>query len=120
MSYMEAYFQSQACRREEKVELKIDFVTENTTRRMNSGQKCHFIISKLKADRVVVFEGGLNPEEEAALIQETMFQIDNESFLGYKIMNPMPIRGSGLFTRKDIKMTVIAPPNFNNLSVALV
>jgi len=60
MTYMEAYFQSQACRREEKVELKIDFVTENTTRRMNSGQKCHFIISKLKADRVVVFEGGLD------------------------------------------------------------
>jgi hypothetical protein len=117
---MEAYYRSQACRREEKVELKIDFVTENTTRRMNSGQKCDFIISKLKADRVVVFEGGLNPEEEAALIKETMFQIDHESFLGYRIMNPMPIRGSGLFSRKDIKMTVIAPPNFNNLSVALV
>ena len=102
------------------MELKIDFVTESTTRRMNSGQKCDFIISKLKADRVVVFEGGLDPEEEAALIKETMFQIDHESFLGYKIMNPMPIRSPGFFSKRDIKMTVIAPPNFNNLSVALV
>ncbi len=102
------------------MELRIDFVTENTTRRMNSGQKCDFIISKLKDDRIVVFEGGLNPEEEANLIKETMFQIDHKDFLGYKIMNPIPIRGSGLFTRKDIKMTVIAPQNYENLSVALV
>lgn len=102
------------------MDLRIDFVTENTTRRMNPGQKCDFIISKLKAHRVVVFEGGLNPEEEAVLIRETMCQIDHEDFLGYKIMNPIPIRGSGIFTRKDIKMTVIAPQNYNNLSVALV
>ena len=102
------------------MELRIDFVTENTTRRMNPGQKCDFIISKLKDDRVVVFEGGLNPEEEAVLIKETMVQIDHENFLGYKIMNPIPIRGSGIFTRKNIKMTVIAPQNYHNLSVALV
>jgi hypothetical protein len=49
-----------------------------------------------------------------------MVQIDHENFLGYKIMNPIPIRGSGIFTRKNIKMTVIAPQNYHNLSVALV
>ncbi|MHA1214361.1 MAG: OapB/ArvB family protein [Candidatus Hodarchaeales archaeon] len=102
------------------MDLKIDFVTENTTRKMNSTEKCNFIISKLKNDRVIVFEGGLRPEEEAILIEEAMQHIDHESFIGYKIMNPAPKKTPGLFTRRDIKMTVIAPPNFERLSVALV
>lgn len=102
------------------MELRIDFVTENTTRRMNSSQKCDLIITKLKNERVIVFEGGLQPEEEAVLIQETMNQIDHNDFLGYKILNPRPIRCPGIFSRKDIKLTVIAPQNYENLSVALV
>ncbi|MFX0051881.1 MAG: DUF2073 domain-containing protein [Candidatus Hodarchaeota archaeon] len=102
------------------MELRIDFVTENTTRRMNSTQKCDFIISKLKNERVVVFEGGLQPEEEAVLIQEAMNQIDHTDFLGYKILNPKPMRCPGLFNRKNIKLTVIAPQNYDNLSIALV
>lgn len=105
------------------MELRIDFVTEITTRKMNSEQKCDFILSKLRSDRVVVFEGGLSPNEEAILIEEAMSQIDHENFLGYKIITPAPLRtpSSGLFSRhKDIKMTVIAPHDYNNLSVALV
>ncbi len=105
------------------MDLRIDFVTESTTRKMNSSQKCDFIISKLKSDRVVVFEGGLEADEEAILIEETMNQIDHELFMGYKIITPTPLRSpsSGLFSRhKNIKMTVIAPYNYSNLSVALV
>jgi hypothetical protein len=87
---------------------------------MNSNQKCDYIISKLKSDCVVVFEGGLDPEEEARLIQEAMSQIDHQEFLGYKILNPSPLRMSGIFSRKNVRMTVIAPHNYENLSVALV
>lgn len=105
------------------MELRIDFVTENTTKKMNSFQKCNFIISKLKSDRVVVFEGGLDPNEEAILISETMNQIDHENFLGYRITTPSPLRSpsNGLFSRhRDIKMTIIAPHEFDGISVALV
>ncbi len=102
------------------MELKIDFITETTTRKMDPSQKCDLIISKLQRERIVVFEGGLNPEEEAVLISETMTRIDHRSFIGYKILNPTPLRSSGLFSRKDVKMTVIAPPFYDNLSVALV
>ena len=103
------------------VEFRMDFVTENTTKKMSSYQKCHLIISKLRNERIVVFEGGLGPEEEAILIKETMSQIDHESFLGYKIINPTPLRSSGLFVRhKNVKMTVIAPQNYDYLSVALI
>ena len=102
------------------MDLHINFVTESTTRRMNSNQKCDYIISKLKSDCVVVFEGGLDPEEEARLIQEAMSQIDHQEFLGYKILNPSPLRMSGIFNRKNVRMTVIAPHNYENLSVALV
>jgi hypothetical protein len=88
---------------------------------MNSVQKCDFIISKLKSECVVVFEGGLEPQEEARLIEETMSQIDHQEFLGYKILSPSPLSFStGLFSKKNIKMTVIAPHNVENLSVALV
>ena len=102
------------------MELNINFVTENTTRKMNSTQKCDFIISKLKSDCVVVFEGGLDPDEETKLISEVMSQIDHQDFLGYKILNPTPLRNPGIFNRKNVKMTVIAPYNYDNLSVALV
>ncbi|MHA1977665.1 MAG: OapB/ArvB family protein [Candidatus Hodarchaeales archaeon] len=103
------------------MDLNINFVTENTTRKMNSTQKCDFIISKLKTDCVLVFEGGLNPEEEAKLIEETMDQIDHQDFLGYKILNPTPLRmRDGLFSRKNVRMTVIAPYNYDHLSIALV
>ena len=102
------------------MELKIDFVTENTTKKMNTSQKCDFIIAKIKNERIIVFEGGLQPEEEANLIREAMTQIDHETFLGYRILNPTPVRSAGFFSRKDIKMTVIAPTNYENLSVALV
>jgi hypothetical protein len=87
---------------------------------MNSTEKCDFIISKLKSDCVVVFEGGLDPDEEAALISSAMSEIDHQDFLGYKILNPAPIRSPGIFSRKNVKMTVIAPYNYENLSVALV
>ena len=102
------------------MELRINFVTENTTRKMNPAQKCDFILSKLKSDCVVVFEGGLEAEEEALLIQEAMNQIDHQDFLGYKILNPTPLRIHGLFSRKNVKMTVLAPHNYEHLSVALV
>ena len=103
------------------MDLRINFVTENTTRKMNSTQKCDFIISKLKTEEcVLVFEGGLNPEEEAALIEEAMTQIDHQEFLGYKILNPTPLRMSGIFSRKNIKMTVIAPHHYEHLQIALV
>ncbi len=52
------------------MELRINFVTENTTRKMNPAQKCDFILSKLKSDCVVVFEGGLEAEEEAHVLPE--------------------------------------------------
>ena len=102
------------------MDLLIDFVTENTTKRMNSNEKCEFIISKLKNKRIVVFEGGLRPEEEANLIEEAMIQIDHSSFLGYKIITPSPVKTAGIFSRKDIRMTVIAPQSYESLSVALV
>jgi hypothetical protein len=102
------------------VDLRIDFVTISTTKKMDVTQKCDFILSKLQNERVVVFEGGLQPEEEAELIQEAMKHIDHEDFMGYRILSPAPVRTSGLFSRKDIRMTVIAPSNYHRLSVALV
>jgi len=102
------------------VDLRINFVTETTTRKMNSTQKCDFIISKLKSDCVLVFEGGLTSTEEAKLIEEAMTQIDHQEFLGYKILNPTPLRMNGLFSRKNLRMTVIAPYNYEHLSIALV
>lgn len=104
------------------MDLRIDFVTINTTKKMDATQKCDFILTQLKNERVVVFEGGLQPEEEAELIQEAMKQIhdNHETFMGYRILSPPPIRISGLFSRKDVRMTVIAPSNYETLSIALV
>ncbi len=120
MNCMEVSYRFQECE-VQKVDLRINFVTENTTRKMNSTQKCDFIISKLKEEAAVIIEGGLSPEEEAALIEEAMTQIDHQEFLGYKILNPAPLRmREGLFSHKNVKMTVVAPHNYEHLSIALV
>ena len=102
-------------------ELKIDFITERTNKRMKSEEKCGYILNKVKHNRIIVFEGGLKPREEALLIEQTMSRINHIDFTGVEILNPSSNQKTGILTKKNVSMTVIAPANtYNNLSIALV
>ena len=64
-------------------------------------------------------EKGKGIANQNKTVFRTMLRAIRE-FLGYKILNPEPLRMSGIFNRKNLKMTVIAPHNYEHLSVALV
>jgi hypothetical protein len=46
------------------------------------GEKIRFILDAVKQGRVLVLERGLSPSEELELIQTTMSEIDQDSFIG--------------------------------------
>lgn len=47
-----------------------------------AGEKIRFILDAVKQGRVLVLERGLSPSEELELIQTTMSEIDQDSFIG--------------------------------------
>ena len=101
--------------------LMIDFVTERTNKKMKAEEKCGYILNKVKNNRIIVFEGGLKPQEEALLIERTMSRINHLDFTGVEILNPNSTRRTGLLGKKSAHMTVIAPANiYGRLSIALV
>lgn len=101
--------------------LLIDFVTERTNKKMKAEEKCGYILNKVKNNRIIVFEGGLKPQEEALLIERTMGRINHVDFTGVEILNPNSSRKTGILGKRNSHMTVIAPANtYDRLSIALV
>jgi hypothetical protein len=97
----------------ERNDLQIDFVTKNTLKKYNPDQKSDLIIEKVKQGRILVFEGGLDPSDEAKLVEKTMLAIDHEKFMGVEICSPQT-NANRLQLRKknEQKITIVAPSNF--------
>lgn len=90
----------------------IDFITEQTLRDLSSDDRCSLVLDRLLQSRVIVFEGGLPPQEQTKLIKRTMERIDHETFWGIDILTHECRKKSGgkLFRREqDIRYTVIRP-----------
>ena len=66
-------------------ELKMDFLSSTMLNSSTSMEKISMIVERVKDGGLVVMEGGLTPEEEAALIETTMREIDVENFMGIDI-----------------------------------
>ena len=97
----------------EKNDLNIDFVTRSTLKRYKSDEKCDLIIDKVKQGRILVFEGGLDPVDEAKLVEKTMLAIDHEKFMGVEICSPQStVTRMNLRKKNDQKITIVAPSNF--------
>ena len=65
--------------------LKMDFLSSDALRNQSSIEKIAMIVEKVKKGELLVIEGGLEPEEEAELIETTMREIDVENFMGIDI-----------------------------------
>ena len=65
----------------------IDFITKNATNKLTTFEKIKMIIRLVRQNRVLIIESGLNPEEEAELIKQTMMVIDFKNFIGVEFFN---------------------------------
>ena len=91
--------------------IELDYITKGTNRNLTPEEKCTMAIDGVGQGRILIFEGGLNPTEEALLISQTMESIDHVQFFGLEIYSerkPTSER-SGFFKRNDEKVTVVAP-----------
>ncbi|NYB52717.1 MAG: DUF2073 domain-containing protein [Methanobacteriaceae archaeon] len=93
--------------------LKMDFISQDALKDKSSIEKIFMIVERVKKGEVIVLEGGLEPEEEAELIETTMREIDVESFVGIDIYTLEKNETSflGLSKRKTVGITIIGPAN---------
>ncbi|AIS31270.1 MAG: DUF2073 domain-containing protein [Methanobacterium formicicum] len=93
--------------------LKMDFISSDALRNQSSIEKISMIVEKVKKGELLVIEGGLEPEEEAELIETTMREIDVENFVGIDIYTLEKDESSffGLSKKKTVGITIIGPAN---------
>lgn len=66
------------------MKLEVDFIPFSSIKRKPPGEKVEFLMERVKAGKVIVIEGTLDPEEEAMLIESTMKAV-SEDFPGIEL-----------------------------------
>jgi len=91
--------------------IALDYVTKLTSRGLSPEQKCSLALEGVGKGRIIIFEGGLNPREEAMLITQTMEYIDHEDFFGVEIYSDakQATDRPSIFRRADHRITIVAP-----------
>jgi hypothetical protein len=97
------------------MEVKLKLISKEMLEEMPTMEKLRMILNEVKSGKIVVLESGLTPEEEAKLIEQTMLEIDHETFVGIEI-ETYPQKSSGLFGKlfkgkKEGRLTIIGPAN---------
>ncbi|WGI17043.1 DUF2073 domain-containing protein [Methanonatronarchaeum sp. AMET-Sl] len=94
--------------------IQITLVSGEKVSSLTMNEKLRFIIDKVREGQILILEKGLDPEEEAELIQRTMTEIDPEEFNGIEIES-YPGDSSKLsffdklLGKKITRLTVIGP-----------
>ena len=98
-------------------DIQLDLVSDAKLSKMGSTEKVRYIIDEVRKGKIMVLEKGLDPLEEAKLIEMTMTEIE-EDFYGLEMESyPRDESSSSFFGRlfkKDSgqqKLTVIGPAN---------
>ncbi|MDV0447042.1 hypothetical protein MsAg5_09140 [Methanosarcinaceae archaeon Ag5] len=97
-------------------DIQLDLVSDAKLSKMGSTEKVRYIIDEVRKGKIMVLEKGLDPMEEAKLIEMTMSEI-HDDFVGLEIESyPRENNASflGKLLKKDSgqqKLTVIGPAN---------
>ncbi|WNY27105.1 DUF2073 domain-containing protein [Methanolapillus ohkumae] len=97
-------------------DIQLDLVSDAKLSKMGSTEKVRYIIDEVRKGKIMVLEKGLDPMEEAKLIEMTMSEI-HDDFVGLEIESyPRESNASffGKLLKKDSgqqKLTVIGPAN---------
>ena len=90
-----------------------NLVSREKLEQFSSSEKLSYIIEEVKSGRILVLEHGLTPVEQASLIENTMKEIDHDTFIGIEMEGYTADRTS-FFQRvlgmiKKPRMTIIGP-----------
>ena len=96
-------------------DIQLDLVSDAKLSRMGSTEKVRYIIDEVRKGKIMVLEKGLDPMEEAKLIEMTMTEI-HDDFFGLEIESYPRDEGSSFFGKifkkeGQQKLTVIGPAN---------
>lgn len=97
--------------------VKINLVSKAKLDDMSLQEKIRFILDEVQQDVILVLEEGLDPNEEAKLIESTMIEIDPDNFTGIEMesqRNPDEVSIIGKLFRRSTyggkaSMTVVGP-----------
>ena len=94
--------------------IQINMISANKLQAMSTMDKIRLILDDVSSGRIVILEKGLNPREEAQLIEHTMLRIRDTAFYGIEIQSyprsckPSPWK---ILRKEDNRVTVIGPAN---------
>ena len=94
-------------------EISFNLVSRDKLEDLSSTEKLKFILKEVKKGRILVLEQGLTPMEQTSLIENTMQEIDQDTFIGIEMggyggdKTSFLQRVFGLI--KKPRMTVIGP-----------
>jgi hypothetical protein len=92
--------------------VSIDLISEEMLSSMGSYEKIRFVLDNVKNGKILVLEKGLEPKEEAELIEITMKEIDQDRFIGIEMESYESDRWNlweRIRRKKRTRMEVIGP-----------
>ena len=66
-------------------DISFNLVSKNKLDSLDSDDKLKFIIKEVKKGKILVLEYGLTPVEQAGLIEKTMREIKDDTFIGVEM-----------------------------------
>jgi len=99
--------------------ITFNLISRQKFERLSSDEKLNYIVQEVKEGRILVLEHGLTATEQAHLIQQTMKEINHDTFIGIEISG-YENEKVGFFQRvfgiaKQPRMTVIGPAHLLRL-----
>ncbi len=93
--------------------ISFNLISKDKLEILSPPQKLQFIIDEVKKGNILVLEQGLTPIEQTSLIEKTMQEIDQDTFIGIEMEGYTPDK-LGFLQRvfgliKKPRMTVIGP-----------
>jgi uncharacterized protein len=92
--------------------IQINMISASKLRAMSTMDKIRLILDDVSSGRIVILERGLDPKEEAQLIEHTMLKIRDTQFYGIEIQSyPRENKPSpwNILRRESNRVTVIGP-----------
>ena len=93
--------------------ISFNLISRQKLNNLTSSEKLKYILKEVKKGRILVLEHGLTPTEQTSLIEDTMKEIDHDTFIGIE-MEGYEEEKASFFQRvfgiiRKPRMTVIGP-----------
>ncbi len=98
----------------------IHLISKEKMEAMGTEERIRFILDEVEAGKILILEVGLTPQEETALIEQTMREIDQDKFIGIEMQSYGLDHGKNFLQRAVMggprpRMAVIGPASLLRL-----